>query len=456
MRVLNHVRFYLIATSLALFCGCGGSAGLQKPNVVIITIDALRPDHLSCYGYNRKTSPFIDSLAARGTVFSNCHAVACWTAPSLASLFTSKYPRSHGVLHGFAQAHEVHGQEILDPSFVTLAEAMKANGYATFGIAGTGHVTEQSGLAQGFDKFTGLWFPPCETIHDTALGYKKDLNSAGKPFFLWVHYFPPHAPYYARKPWVEQYARHPELVPEFKRQSVEWLQSQMPRIKESSEIQETIIDLYDAEINFVDTFVERLFKEVLPQGNTIVIVTADHGEMFFEHGSMGHAQSLFEEEVRIPLIIVAPASGGFKAATVSSPVCNIDFYPTILDLIGIPHQDGAQGKSLKPLLDGGPARQGQPLFAEFDRGASPLRSVMENGWKLIVNPDKRETGMLFDLKSDPGETNNLFSIKPDVAVRLGSVLQQWMSANTPFDAPTGTIHLTPDQQKILKSLGYVK
>ncbi|MEI6810311.1 MAG: sulfatase [bacterium] len=455
MKVLNPICLSLLAASLAVLCGCREGTGARKPNVVIITIDALRPDHLSCYGYGRTTSPFIDSLAAKGTVFSNCHAVACWTAPSLASMFTSRHPRSHGVLHGFAQAREIHGQELLAPSFVTLAEALKANGYSTFGIAGTGHVTEQSGLAQGFDKFTGLWFPPCETIHDTALAYKKDLNS-GKPFFLWVHYFPPHAPYYARKPWIEQYARHPSLVPEFKRQSVEWLQSQLPRIKENKEIQETIIDLYDAEINFVDAFVERLFKEVLPQGNTIVIVTADHGEMFFEHGSMGHAQSLFEEEVRIPLIIVPPAPGGFKAVTVSSPVCNIDFYPTILDLAEIPYQAGVQGESLKPLLTGGQSRQERPLFAEFDRGALPLRSVLENGWKLIVSPDKSETGMLFDLKSDPGETNNLFSVKPDVAVRLGSVLQQWMSANKPFDAPTGTIHLTPDQQKVLKSLGYVK
>ncbi|MEI6971130.1 MAG: sulfatase, partial [bacterium] len=198
------IRTLVIVVLLSVLCSCNGES--RKPNVVLITIDALRPDHLSSYGYNRPTSPFIDSLAERGCVFSNCRSVACWTAPALASLFTSTYTRSHGVLHGFARERKIHGQEVLDPSFLTLAEALKANGYATFAIAGTGHATSQSGMAQGFDKFDGLWFPPCETIHDAASAMRTDIAKS-KPFFLWVHYFTPHAPYYARKPWINRYAR---------------------------------------------------------------------------------------------------------------------------------------------------------------------------------------------------------------------------------------------------------
>lgn len=453
--ILFRICLCLLASaSIALTCGgCGKSP--KKPNVVLITIDALRPDHLSCYGYGRMTSPFIDSLAARGCVFSNSRSVACWTAPALASLFTSKYPRSHGVLHGFAQAREIHGQELLDPSFTTLAEILRANGYATFGIAGTGHVTGQSGLAQGFDNFTGLWFPPCETIHDSAVGYKKALNS-GKPFFLWIHYFPPHAPYYARKPWIDKYARHPALVTEFKHQSVEWLQSQLPRIRESKEIQETIIDLYDAEINFVDTFVARLFTEVLPKDNMLVILSADHGEMLFEHGAMGHAQTLFESEVRTPLIVVPPTAGVFKPLTADTPVCSLDICPTILDLAGISPPPGLQGQSLKPLLAGTAQMTHRPIFAEFDRGVIPLRSILAEKWKLIMNPDDTSSTMLFDLQVDPGETNNLAAVKTEKTAELERQLMEWMSANKPYEAPKGTLNLTPEQLRILKSVGYVK
>lgn len=454
MKAVTFIRTSIAVAVIATLCGCADTVP-KKPNVVLITIDSLRPDHMSSYGYPRQTSPFLDSLAARGCVFSNCHSVACWTAPSIASLFTSKYPRSHGVLHGYAQAREIHGQEILAPSFVTLAEVLKANGYATFGIAGTGHVTEQSGLTQGFDTFKGLWFPPCEAVHATALDLKKQLGK-GKPYFLWIHYFTPHAPYYARKPWIDQYARHPDYVREFSNKPVEWLQEQLSRINESPDIRETIIDLYDAEVNFVDGFVKKLFTEVLPDGNTLTIVTADHGEMLLEHGLMGHAKSLFEEEVRIPLIIVPPGAGKFTATAVAAPVCNLDFYPTILDMVGIPIPAGLQGQSLKPLLDGNAPDSNRALFAEFDRVASPLRSITRGGWKFVGSPDDMKTGMLFDLKSDQGETNDLIAADPEEAARMAQGLQQWMDANKQFEAPKGSIHLTIEQEKILKSVGYLK
>jgi len=454
VKSVSSIRTGLAVVVISVLCGCANKLP-HRPNVVLITIDALRSDHLSSYGYPRQTSPFLDSLAAKGCVFSNCHSVACWTAPSMASLFTSKYPRSHGVLHGYAQEHEIHGQELLDPSFLTIAEVLKANGYATFGIAGTGHVTQQSGLAQGFDTFKGLWFPPCEELHTAAMELRGNLAKR-TPFFLWIHYFPPHAPYYARKPWIDQYARHSEYVTEFSHKPVEWLQMQLSRIKNSPDIRDTIIDLYDAEINFVDSFVRRLFSEVLHDDNTLVIVTADHGEMLLEHGSMGHAKSLFEEEVRIPLIIVPPASGKFKVTAVATPVCNLDIYPTILDLIGIPIPTGLQGQSLKPLMDGDVPRGERTLFAEFDRVAAPLKSITRAGWKFIASPDNMKAGLLFDLRSDPGETNNLFAANPAMAAQMIQGLQEWMDANRQFEAPKGSIHLTAEQEKILKSVGYLK
>ncbi|MEI6971971.1 MAG: sulfatase-like hydrolase/transferase, partial [bacterium] len=248
----------------------------------------------------------------------------------------------------------------------------------------------------------------------------------------------------------------PAYISEFSRKPADWLHEQSQRMNASQEIRETISDLYDAEINFVDGFVERLFKEVLPADNTLVIITADHGEMLFEHGLFGHAQSLFEQELRIPLIIVPPVPGGFKATAVSAPVSSIDLYPTILDLAGIPVPAQVQGQSLRPLLDGQPANNSRAMFAEFDRGPLPVRSLVVNNWKLISGGDEAGGTMLFDLSTDPGETTNLVTSHSDKASALGRQLDEWIALLKPFNAPKGTIQLTTEQENVLRSLGYVK
>ena len=373
----------------------------------------------------------------------------------MASLFTSLYPRSHGVLHGFALAREVHGQEMLDSSLVTLAEALKRNGYVTFGVAGTGHVSRQAGMTNGFDHLTELWFTQNPSLHNALLDLKSSLRKTSSPFFLWVHYFNPHSPYNARKPWIDHYARHPKQTEEFASKQMEWLQTQIPRIKDNPDIIETLVDLYDSEINYTDSYIKRLFDEVLPTKNTLVIITADHGEAFMDHGLLGHANSLFEEELRIPLIIIPPASTKFKASAVSGAVCNIDIYPTILNYLRIEQPSPLQGQSLSSLLDGNPPPTDRVIFAELDRGQS-LKSVAIGNWKLIADPAGRKPLMLFDLASDPKEARNILEEQPEVAARLNGELDRWMDRTEPFTAPRGTVHLTPEQEKTLKSLGYLK
>ena len=175
-------------------------------NIVLITIDTLRADHLSCYGYERTTSPNIDAIAEKGIVFSNTIAPSSWTAPSMVSLFTSVYPINHGVVHGFIKnGKTILNQEVFSPEMITLPEILKAHGYTTFGIAANLHLSEQFGFGRGFDYYTCLPWSPAPAVNKTLSAWRDTIKSSEK-FFLWIHYFDPHQFYHARKPWIEDYS----------------------------------------------------------------------------------------------------------------------------------------------------------------------------------------------------------------------------------------------------------
>jgi arylsulfatase A-like enzyme len=164
---LYTVLFVLVLIS----AGCGKKTAVPTgPNIILITIDTLRADHLSCYGYHRQTSPFIDSIAGESVVFTNAYSTSSWTAPSMASIFTGHYPRSHGVLHGVARGPKaaVTGQEILVKDFLTIAEALKTAGYTTFGVSSNGHISRGTGFSQGFDYFATHWFMKSPAPHSSV------------------------------------------------------------------------------------------------------------------------------------------------------------------------------------------------------------------------------------------------------------------------------------------------
>lgn len=389
----------------AIAAGCGRPAPAPTGhNVVLITIDTLRADHLSSYGYRRKTSPFLDSLAARGTLFSNAWAAASWTPPSMASIFTGLYPRSHGVIHGQMDAArgKVMEQQMLVADFPVIAAHLAANGYTASGISTNLHMTESNGFARGFHRFANLGFsraPAANRAFEEMLPEIRD----SRPYFLWIHYFDPHDPYYPCRPWINDY--HPEKASyrRYSHKTMKKLREMIAEIRADPAAPGILRDLYDSEINYTDDHIRDLVEALPDPGNTLIIVISDHGEEFLERGELGHGSSLFQEQIRVPLIVVPP---GVRAAQVNEdPVSIVDIFPTVCAAAGIPAPPGLPGRSL---LD--PAAGGErSIFAELSRAraARQQESIRRGDWKFVLRGGRGERRALYDLVRDPGEKKNL-------------------------------------------------
>ncbi len=434
---------------LALLVSIGGASCTSSersagPNVVLVTIDTLRADRMSVYGYERATTPFLEQLASRATLFENAHSTSSWTAPSMASLFTSLPPRSHGIVTGFVDKRKVLNQERLSDDFDTLAEVLKRRGYQTFGISTNGHLTEATGFAQGFDVLEELDWQSAAEVNEKAL-LLGDRLQAASPFFLWVHYLDPHWPYEERQPWVDEYrAASPPPTPA------------SDVSEQKADAIETFVDMglrYDSEIRYVDECLEQLFEALGLGAEELVIVTSDHGEAFFEHGKMGHGHSLFNEEIRIPLLIRLPDQTG--ARRVQSPVSLLDLYPTILEAVGIDLPSETAGASLLPQLRGRDV-EARAAFTELDRGDRKQRSLTLDGWKLYRSEAPTKFERLFDLERDAAEKEDRSASEPGRLREMRRRLTQWEQRWPRFAAPEIDAPLDDEDRERLRALGYLE
>ncbi|MFQ5646907.1 MAG: sulfatase [bacterium] len=430
---------------------------LSRPNIVLIVIDTLRADHVSAYGYSRKTTPFIDSLAAGGTLYTRAYAPSSWTIPSVASLFTGYYPFNHGVNHRLSRSERLVSYNAIPQKFVTLAERFKQAGYKTMGISSTALLNKEHGYAQGFDYFS------CEDYVDaeeTNRMFEKTMGRIkGKvsPFFLWVHYFDPHLNYKLRKPWINRYFPLAKylLIDEitFKTQCI----VNDPKFS---------IAGYDSEINYVDKYIGKFLKNI-PQKNTIVVITSDHGEEFQDHGHWGHSINLYNEAVHIPLIISDLSTpAGLKRE--NRPVSLLDLYPTLLSLARIPVPGGLDARSLLPgdALPGKDRPQ-RVIFGEIRKRSYIIESNLEidtqftiirGNYKLYRHTaPNRET--LYNLHEDPGETKDMSMEKPEIKKEMHAIMEDWFkkqkrgpiypSSKVPFK-------LNGKLLKELKAFGYIQ
>lgn len=454
---IGRLPLLSILGGLWLAAGCGG--GAERPNVVLISIDTLRPDHLSCYGYGRPTSPFLDSLAAGGAVFSDCHSVAPWTRPAMASLFTGLHPRSHGVwTTDLVDPDGTRWPMKIDPSFTTLAEALKKAGYRTFGISANPQAGVWAGSDQGFDFFieTGD-IVTADKVHEMALSLKEKLPG-DKPYFLWIFYYDPHAPYHARRPWVESYEKDETLLADpllTENYLDEDWEGKISLCGDPRRL-EAMKALYDSEINYADDYIRKLFKEVIPPGDDpLVIVHADHGEEFLEHGLLGHGRSVFAPSIRIPLIVRAP--GGKWAGRKISQTCGIiDIYPTILDCLGLEPPRRLEGISLLPWLEGEKDPVPRRMICELEEEESPrLQGLLDRPWRFIRSPGGAGR-WLFDFSRDPGEAENLAGAEPERLAELERALEKWMSDTLRFEYTRREQRWTSEARDKLRALGYLK
>jgi arylsulfatase A-like enzyme len=448
--------FFALVAALLLHA-CGEGATRPRPNIILITIDTLRADHLSCYGYHRETSPFIDSIAREALLFSQAYATSSWTAPSMASIFTGRYPRGHGVRHGSALGPRaaITGQELLVDDFLTIAEALKDAGYTTYGVSSNGHVSRGTGFGQGFDHFATHWFMK-SPAPNTSVREWRDAIWESSPFFLWVHYFDPHNPYAPRLPWVRDYTSRSNSYSRWTREPMANPRDYLAEIAGDPLALQTLLDRYDSEINYCDQHIAQLFALLPADPNTLVIITSDHGEAFLEHGQVLHGETLFEEEIRVPLIVKLPRIPGdaVRSETISAPVSNRSIFATIMDVAGLDAAPDPAGSSLIAPGAVPPDATPEPLYLELD-WLGKATGLRVGDWKLIIAGNENHETQLFDLEADPGETRNLLRAAPERAAQLNRLLRQWESTHPEFVAPVIEMEVDPERERRLRSLGYL-
>lgn len=426
------------------------------PNIILITIDTLRADHMSCYGYHRQTSPVMDFVSRQGILFNRAYSTSSWTAPAMASIFTGHYPRNHGVLHGVAKGPgaDVTGQERLVDDFVTLPEVLKEAGYTTFGISSNGHISWSTGFGQGFDHFKTHWFMKSPAPNSTIKRWKKSIRSA-KPYFLWIHYFDPHNPYAPRAPWIKKYIGAGRAESKYNKEVMGNPKEYIDTLKTDPHALQILIDRYDSEINYTDYHIGKIFKELMPDEKTMVIITSDHGEAFLDHGQLLHGDTLFEEEIHVPLIIRLPGASP-TPKKIDAPVSNRDIFATILDITGIEPDEPIPGRSLRPYWTPGAKREPEPIYFELDWNGY-WKGVRNGNWKFLTGGTGKPVSKqyLFDLSKDPKEKQNLHLEQPPKRILMNKLLEDWINKHPEFKAPRIKKPVKADQENKLKTLGYL-
>jgi arylsulfatase A-like enzyme/Flp pilus assembly protein TadD len=390
-----------------------------KPNILLITVDTLRPDHLGCYGSKTVRTPAADALASRGALFTRAFAHTPLTLPSHTNILLGLTPNAHGI-------HDNSGF-IVREDFVTLAGWLKAQGYTTGAFVGAFPLDSRFGLVQGFDVYddnygtqgpTDMVFVErkADIVVARALEWLKGRTG---PWFLWVHLFDPHQPYEPPEPFLSQYPGRP----------------------------------YEGEIAYADSAVGKLLgflDEQKIRDRTAVIYTADHGEALGEHGETTHGYFAYNATLQVPLILALP---GVKPARVDVNVCHVDIFPTVCDLVGGKKPEGLQGRSLLTLANG-KGRPSQPIYFEaltayYNRGWAPLRGYILGQDKFVDSPIPE----IYDLEKDFAELDNL-APKTDLAARRKTLADLMRTEASPLADKAGQAMDRATAEK-LRSLGYL-
>ncbi len=443
----------------------------QKPNVLVVLIDTLRADRLGAHGYHRDTSPNLDKLASEGMRFDAAIAQASWTKPSMASMLTGVYARQTSVSSGtWAQ----EGQEgavlvqFLAPKHVTLAEKLAALGYETGAFGENHHLVPKMGFSQGYLRYD--WKQPvhigplrqivkrfespfiADWINDRFFDWL-DANE-GRKFFAYLHHIDVHWPYESPAPFSGMFTTAP-ATEDFNRSK--FMPDTVERLREGGVEQldpgtlRAMSDAYDEGIRYVDDRLGKVFDELRRRGvydDTLIIVTADHGEEFLEHGLLGHGESLYDEVIRVPLIVKFPCPGPHCApSVVSSQVELVDIFPTVLGAVGAAVPANLVGRNLADQ-----ASESRTAYSEL----ASIIALRTPQWKWIYD-EQDDTGELFDLAQDPGEANDLATTELALRELLSARVLDFAATHLKDDA-VNAYAVEADERMLenLKALGYVK
>ncbi|MGZ7046308.1 MAG: sulfatase-like hydrolase/transferase, partial [Candidatus Aminicenantales bacterium] len=436
------VGLLVLSVGLWLVLGRGGGEGrrvaklwaqrgVKKPNIILVTMDTTRADHLGCYGYPNVRTPNLDALAGRGVVFEQAATATPLTLPSHCTIMTGMYPTYHGV--------RVNGNTALNDEQTTLAEVLEAQGYQTGAFIAAFVLDGRWGLKQGFqhydDQFDlkkykhldlGEVQRPGNEIMDAALAWLEEKKAA--PFFAWIHLYDPHVPYAPPEPYASEYGRRGPA------------------------------GLYDGEIAFMDEQIGRCVSWLERSGldrSTVMVLVGDHGEGLGSHGEGTHGYFVYDYALHVPFLAVTPFPE-MRGKRVPSEVSTSDVFPTLLTLAGIATPLKVQGRSLVPLMFH-PGRgsevpaYGEAMASNIQFGWSGLHALRTPRYKYIDAPRAE----LYDLVRDPEEQTNVLAELPDVARKMKNGLDRIM-AETSVGAPKlQAANLDKDTMERLSALGYV-
>jgi len=416
-------------------------------NVILITIDALRPDHLGCYGYNRNTSPNIDKLAKEGVLFTQAISQASWTN-ALVSLLTSTYPSTHRI-EKFGTA--------LDKRLITIAEILKKNNYATACSSDRDWIVENfPDLRRRFDYFLDISETNGLIKIEEIISWIRKF--AKKDFFIWIHFFDyPHAPYLPSPPYNEMFISYERQknIPIGKGIGIKGFIPAFLVVNNITDVN-YYISQYDGEIAYCDEQIGRILDELKNLNldkNTFIIISADHGESLGEHDYyFQHGFYLYDQLLKVPFIIKGPTIP--KAKVINQQVQLIDIMPTILSILKIKVDIKMEGIDLLPIIFGRNDNQYFAFSEVMDDEGMNLKSIRTREWKLIHNLSTNKYE-LYNLRTDPGETINLAKIEKEQFEFLKTKLEEWMNRPRPKITPL-TKSLDEETKERLKSLGYLQ
>ncbi len=413
-------------------------ATLAAPNVVFISVDTLRADHLGVYGFAHNTSPNIDQLANQSLLFEDAICEQPQTGPSLMAMHSSRLPRVTGAIRNGVR---------LPPTTPTVAMVFRDGGYDTAAIVSNWNLkVNLSGLDRGFAHYDAdfgkRWFGrerhemTADVVTNRALTWLKERDSE-KPFFFWVHYMDPHAPYKKKRGFEAQLHGDTQV----KKQAIDPPEER-----------------YQTEVAFVDQQIKRLLA-ALPEEDTYIVFTADHGESLGNHNYWGHTRFIYQNTMHIPLFIHGP---GIEAGRSTAPVRGIDVGPTLLGLAGLPPLSTMTGMNLldeQPAANtprifetyGGDVPGGKNVRAALATRAPRRQGIIQEGWKFIRNEEgSRE---LYHIAADPAEENNVIEEHPERAADLESLLETWHE-QTPRNQATAE-GLSEEDLRMLEANGYL-
>ena len=454
------------------------------PNLILIVLDTVRAGNMSCYGYEKQTTPHLDRFLDRGIFCENAFSPAIWTIPSHASLFTGTYPTSHGAVN-------LHRR--LDGRYTTLAETLSASGYHTIAFANNRFLTEDVfGLSRGFDTIADLDYPRNRNLRKLhkafrilsgtldcgasmtnrlVMNWLKERKKFGNPFFLFLNFMEAHAPYkHVQRSYLKQFLS-PGDRQKFQGINQDRQQYLTRKLKISEDEFLILRSVYDAQIAYIDSRMAELLRFLDMNGffeNSIIVITSDHGDMIGEHDLMHHSYSVYDELIRVPLILFLPDSRS-RGKRLGEMVSTIDLPKTLVDLMGIEDgsfRDQQQGRNLPISSDRTPREY---IYAECERPKNEfadtypdfdfsvydrqLLTIRSRDHKFIWSSDARYEW--YDLANDPGERRNLIEEPGDLGERYKSELLNWYEALPKSDISEGDeIEIDREVQSQLQALGY--